>query len=80
MNSAILKELATRLSGLLPGGGGVLQADLQKNIGAVLQQTFQKFDLVSREEFEVQQAVLARTRAKVEALEQEVAALEHHDK
>jgi BMFP domain-containing protein YqiC len=42
----------------------------------VLQSTFAKLDLVTREEFDVQASVLARTRAKVEALEKQVAELE----
>ena len=50
--------------------------DVEKNLRAVLQGVFAKLDLVTREEFEVQQAVLLKTRAKLEALEAQVAALE----
>ncbi|MHB1591585.1 MAG: accessory factor UbiK family protein [Sulfuricella sp.] len=50
--------------------------DLEKNLRAVLQGVFAKLDLVTREEFDVQQAVLLRTREKLEALEAKVAALE----
>jgi BMFP domain-containing protein YqiC len=50
--------------------------DLEKNLRAVLQSVFTKLDLVTREEFDVQQAVLLRTREKLEALEAKVAALE----
>lgn len=50
--------------------------DLEKNLRAVLQGVFSKLDLVTREEFDVQQAVLLRTREKLEALEAKVAALE----
>ena len=50
--------------------------DLEKNLRAVLQGVFVKLDLVTREEFDVQQAVLLRTREKLEALEAKVAALE----
>lgn len=50
--------------------------DLEKNLRAVLQGVFAKLDLVTREEFDVQQAVLLRTREKLEALETRVAALE----
>jgi hypothetical protein len=50
--------------------------DLEKNLRAVLQGVFAKLDLVSREEFDVQQAVLLKTREKLEALEAKVAALE----
>ena len=50
--------------------------DLEKNLRAVLQGVFTKLDLVTREEFDVQQAVLLKTREKLEALEAKVAALE----
>ena len=50
--------------------------DVEKNLRAVLQGVFAKLDLVTREEFDVQQAVLLKTRAKLEALEAQVAALE----
>lgn len=50
--------------------------ELEKNMRAVLQTVFAKLDLVSREEFEVQQAVLLRTREKLENLGAQVAILE----
>jgi len=50
--------------------------DLEKNLRAVLQGVFAKLDLVTREEFDVQQAVLLKAREKLEALEAKVAALE----
>ncbi len=50
--------------------------DLEKNMKAMLTQGFAKLDLLTREEFEVQSDVLARTRAKLEALEARVAELE----
>ncbi len=50
--------------------------DLEKNLRAVLQGVFAKLDLVTREEFDVQQAVLLKTREKLEALETRVAEME----
>lgn len=50
--------------------------DIEKNLRAVLQGVFAKLDLVTREEFDVQQAVLLRTREKLDAMEARVAALE----
>lgn len=50
--------------------------DLEKNLRAMLQSTFARLDLVTREEFEVQRAVLLRTREKLTALETRIAALE----
>ncbi|MCP5421043.1 MAG: accessory factor UbiK family protein [Gammaproteobacteria bacterium] len=72
----IIDDLSKRFAELVPAGFRQMQADLEKNFHAVLQTAFAKMDLVTREEFDVQQAVLARTRAKLEALEQQVAALE----
>ncbi len=73
-----LDELTQRLSGLIPQGVKNMQSDIENNIRAVLQSAFAKMDLVTREEFDVQSAVLARTRAKLEALEKQVSALEQH--
>lgn len=50
--------------------------DIEKNMKAMLNQGFSKLDLVTREEFDVQTQVLAKTRAKLEALEARVTELE----
>ncbi len=72
----ILDDLAKRLADALPSGIRDLQRDVEKNFRATLQTGFNKLDLVTREEFEVQAAVLNRTRAKVDALEKQVADME----
>jgi BMFP domain-containing protein YqiC len=51
-------------------------ADLEKNLRVLLQSTFSRLDLVTREEFDVQREVLARTRAKLAELEAKLAELE----
>jgi BMFP domain-containing protein YqiC len=51
--------------------------DLEKNVRGLMTQGFQKLDLVTREEFDLQMQVLARTRAKLEELEAKVTALEN---
>ncbi|KPJ91514.1 MAG: hypothetical protein AMJ53_11525 [Gammaproteobacteria bacterium SG8_11] len=71
-----LDDLTHRLSSLIPKGVKNVQSDVEKNIRSVLQSAFAKMDLVTREEFDVQSAVLARTRAKLDALEKQVAELE----
>lgn len=71
-----LDEMARRLVQSLPSGFSALQQDLERNFRAILETTIQRLDLVTREEFEVQTEVLARTREKLEALEARVAALE----
>ena len=52
--------------------------EIEKNVCAMMNQGFQKMDLVTREEFDVQSKVLAKTREKLEALEAKVVALEKH--
>jgi ubiquinone biosynthesis accessory factor UbiK len=64
-----LDEITQRLSALLPPDLGAAKADLERNFHAVLQSGLKKMDLVTREEFDVQCAVLLRTREKLEALE-----------
>jgi BMFP domain-containing protein YqiC len=50
--------------------------DLEKNVRGLMNQGFQKLDLITRQEFDIQVQVLAKTREKLEALEAKVAALE----
>ena len=72
---AQLDELARRLSTLVPPGLRESREELQQNFKSVLQAGLGKLDLVTREEFDVQRAVLARTREKLEALERQLAEL-----
>jgi BMFP domain-containing protein YqiC len=72
----LLDDLAQRLAGSMPAGLKVLQQDLQKNLRASLEAGLSRLDLVTRQEFEVQSAVLARTRQKLEQMEQQLAAME----
>jgi len=71
-----LDDLAQRLSDSLPKGVQALQEDINRNLQASLEGGLAKLDLVTREEFDVQAAVLARTREKLERLEALVAELE----
>ena len=75
-----LDDLARRLSSLVPPGlrghtAEEMREELQQNFKSVLQAGLGKLDLVTREEFDVQRAVLARTREKLEALERQLAEL-----
>lgn len=74
-----IDELTRNVLSRLPAGLQDMQHDLEKSLHAALQAGFARLDLVTREEFEVQSAVLARTREKLEALAQRVAALEARD-
>ena len=69
-------DLFQRLSSAMPKGLQVLQEDLNRNLRASLESGLSRLDLVTREEFDVQSAVLARTREKLVALETQVKALE----
>lgn len=71
-----LDDLAQRLAGSVPAGVRELQQDLEKNLRATLQSGLARLDLVTREEFDAQREVLARTRSKLQALERQVAELE----
>ena len=71
MNESI-EQLSKRISDLLPGNVKHMQEDIEANIRSLLQSTLSKMNLVSREEFDVQTAVLQRTREKLEQLEKEV--------
>ncbi|MDH3327407.1 MAG: accessory factor UbiK family protein, partial [Gammaproteobacteria bacterium] len=72
----MLDEVAQKLSSVLPSSLQAVQQDIEKNFKTVLQNAFSKMDLVSREEFDVQTSVLSRTRAKVDAMEKQLAELE----
>lgn len=72
-----IDELARRLAETLPGGLKALQADAEQNFRAVLQAGLSRLDLVTREEFDVQTAVLRRTREKLAALEARLKELEN---
>jgi BMFP domain-containing protein YqiC len=76
LKSEHLDDLANKLTNALPSAFGELKADMEKTFRSILQQTFAKLDLVTREEFDVQAEVLAQTRLKLEKLMKEVEALE----
>ena len=69
----MLEDLQQRIAALFSSSPA---ADVQKNLKALLMQQFARLELVTQEEFELQRQVLARTREKLEALEERVAQLE----
>jgi BMFP domain-containing protein YqiC len=72
MNTQFVEVLSSKIRETLKSPVG----DLEKNIHALLQSTFSKLSLVSREEFDVQKEVLRQTRDKLEALEKQLSVLE----
>ena len=75
INSNTLETLTKALSDRLPAELTAIKEEVEKNFKSILQQQFAKLDLVTREEFDAQNAVLIRTRAKLEALEKTLADL-----
>ena len=69
MSDESIENLAKKLAESVPEGLRSMREDLENNFRSVLRASLSKLDLVTRDEFEVQEAVLARTRAKLEALE-----------
>ena len=69
-------KLSEKLSEVLPGNFKDVRDDAKKNFKSVLETTFAKMNLVTREEFDVQTAVLTRTREQITALEKQVMELE----
>jgi len=69
MSKESIENLVKKLVDTVPQGIKSVREDMEQNFRSVLQSGLGKLDLVTREEFEVQQAVLARTREKLDALE-----------
>ncbi|MFW1678270.1 accessory factor UbiK family protein [Pontibacter sp. JAM-7] len=72
INQAFIEGLAEQLGQMVSGQAGGTQAQVRQ----ILQSAFSRLDLVTREEFDAQKAVLQRTREKVDALEAQLAVLE----
>ncbi len=75
-NKNTFDDLAKKITGLLPGNIHQIQQDLEANIKALLQSSLSKMNLVTREEFDVQSALLSRTREKLDQLEKQLAELD----
>lgn len=76
LNNDQLDQMVKGILGELPEGLKTLQNDLEKHLQLALRHGLNKLDLVTRDEFDVQQAVLLRTREKLEVLEKSIASLE----
>lgn len=64
-----LDEITRRLAAAVPAELKTARAGLEAQFRTILEATFNKMELVTREEFEIQKKVLARTREKLESLE-----------
>ena len=74
-----LEAAAERIAALLPPDVRLVREEFKSSVRPLLEAMLTRMDLVTREEFEAQSLVLARTRAKLEALEAELARLEASD-
>lgn len=73
MDTKFLDELNRRVSELIAASPA---RDIEKNLRALMSSSFSRLDLVTREEFDIQQEVLRRTREKLTQMEARVAELE----
>jgi BMFP domain-containing protein YqiC len=71
--------LADELRRLLPAGTQVVQDELRESVRIAVEAMLSRLDLVTREEFDAQSALLGRTRAKLDELEKVIAALERDE-
>lgn len=72
-----IQEISDKISKIIENSP---MSDMQNNVNALLQSTFTKLELVSREEFDVQTQVLKRTREKIEELERKLDAIQSKNK
>lgn len=72
----LVDDLSRRLSESLPPGLAQMKTEAEEQFRLVLARAFERMNLVTREEFDAQAAVLARTREKLEALQQQIEELE----
>jgi len=76
LDPKIFDDISKRVAGSVPPGMQSLQDDLQRNLRTGLEAALSKLNLVTRDEFDIQQAVLQRTREKLEQLEAQMEILE----
>ena len=76
LNPSDVESVAKKIAEILPPGVGQVPEGIQSQVKAILSSSFAKMDLVTREEFDIQAGVLAKTRMKLEALEAQLAEIE----
>jgi len=74
-NNNVFDEITGKITRLLPGDMTQLQSDLESNIKTIIQNGLARMNLVTREEFDVQTALLNRSREKLDMLEKQLAEL-----
>lgn len=79
METRRIEDLAAKLAGALPPGLRAIRGELEDNFRALLRANLEKWDLVSRERFDIQAELLARTQKKLATLEKRIRALEQRE-
>ena len=72
-----IEDLVEGIVKVLPAGAGEIRTEVKENIKLVLESSFARMNLVTREEFDAQTALLRRTREKLDELEEVIAAMEN---
>lgn len=80
LDPTTLNDLAKRLAGAVPPDLKLMKNDIENTFLAILQSSFARMNLVTREEFDVQKAVLHRTREQLREMEQRISELENAQK
>jgi len=76
INLHFIEEIARRVGDAIPPGARETRRDIEKNVRAILHASFEKLELVTRDEFELQAKVLEHTRSQLIELERHIAELE----
>lgn len=72
----LVNRLGQQFGERLPASVHTMRAELEENLKMLLRDALSRLDLLTRDEFDIQQHLLARTRSKVEALEAQIRSLE----
>ena len=72
MESSKVVELVEKIESLIPSGNNKFREDIKSSIKVLIEDYLHKIDLVTREEFDIQQEVLLKTRLKIEELEKKL--------
>ena len=72
MESSKVVELVEKIESLIPSGNNKFRDDIKSSIKVLIEDYLHKIDLVTREEFDIQQEVLLKTRLKIEELEKKL--------
>ncbi len=72
----IIDEFSQKIADAIPPGVSQIKTEVEQNVRSTVEAFFSKINLISRDEFDIQTAVLAKTREKLAALEKQIADLE----